>query len=262
MRKQFLVLSFGFLVLCLVVTSAIALQKNAASQTICAELISSSDGSIVTAGTTTVYITGDRVQSEGTGTISHIGRGVWCYEIPQAETNYAHVVFTFENAAAISESPQTYPSDMWAAALPGAFGLGTAGYILGAIPSGVTVTPSALSAGVIQNAVTSSTNAVVTVIRGDTKTLTFNLGTGWPLAGKKVYFIAKKDRAADNSTAIVNREATITDAVNGISTISLASPETDTAGSYYAEVEVRNSDDSNPQTARQFILKIDPDVRQ
>jgi len=150
----------------------------------------------------------------------------------------------------------------WDTALPGAFGAGTAGYILGTIPSGVAVIPSVLSAGVLQLAATSLGTAPVSITRGDAKTLTFNLGTGWPLGGKKVYFIAKKDRLAANSTAIVNRETTITDAVNGVSTIDLTSAETAAVGYYYAEVEVRDADDTNARTARQFILSIAQDVRQ
>lgn len=462
---------------------AVALQKNIASQNICAQMISKTDGSIITTGTTTIYITGDGTQSGGTTTATHKGQGLWCYQPAQGETNYSHVAYTFINPSAVYTSVQTYPGenassdqavqilsrvtsiggsqrvvaslndmiqaqsgdnwlevevwvtdadgnkfdpaditpysggtrsyngvgaefedqsgnkvvmyddsynplgsctfchhtnqtnkpqiiprisigyyrfwtnataynnllpigqlrtnvgyfdisqptatygsthisdttpttshkevsfkalvqeavgyqnvinqviasegdisnilgtpahttlagdiaalgaagDPWNTPLPGAYGAGTAGKIIGAIPSGVTVMPSTLSAGVLQQQVTVTNGSPVLVVRGDAKTLTFNLGTGWPLTGKKVYFIAKKDRLAANSTAIVNRTATVTDAVNGVASITLTSTETGTVGSYYAEIRVYNTDDSNPQTARQFTLQITQDVRQ
>lgn len=120
-----------------------------------------------------------------------------------------------------------------------------------------------ISSGVLQNMVTVTDSSPQAIIRGDIKSFTFNLGVQWDLTGgKKVYFIAKADRKADNSTAIVNRECTVTDAANGVATITLTSAETQTVGAYYAEVEVRDSDDTNPHTARQFFLRISQDVRQ
>jgi hypothetical protein len=105
MRKIILLL----LILCLLPTSSWALLKNVGSQTICAELISSTDGSPVTSGTTTVYVVGDGgTQSTGSGTVAHKGNGTWCYTPTQSETNYNHVAFTFVNSSAINVLVQAY----------------------------------------------------------------------------------------------------------------------------------------------------------
>jgi hypothetical protein len=152
-------------------------------------------------------------------------------------------------------------SDPLANQVPGSYAPGTAGNIIGKIPSGVPISPSQLSPGVLTNYVNTS-GATVTIIRGDTPTLTFNLGTGWNLTNKNVYFTAKASATQTNSQAIVNRACTVTDAINGVATIILTATETQTVGTYAAEIEVRNSDDTSPLTARQFMLKIIQDVRQ
>ena len=70
------------------------MRKNVASQTISAQLNSKTDGSAVTSGTTTVYVTGDAgTQASGGGTVTHEGQGCWSYVPTQAETNYSHVSF-------------------------------------------------------------------------------------------------------------------------------------------------------------------------
>ena len=84
--------------------------KNSTNQTVTAQLISSTDGSEVTSGTTTVYVLGDGgTQATGTGTITHEGHGLWSYIPTQAETNYSHVAYTFTNSSAITTSVQLYP---------------------------------------------------------------------------------------------------------------------------------------------------------
>ncbi len=203
-----------------------------------------------TSGTFGYYLD-SRVSTAGGGSLT--AQQIWDYNISGYST--AGLAGTYLKGAGAAGDP-------WITPLPGAYGAGTAGAIVGAIPSGVTVIPSALSAGVLQQAITQTNNTPVTIIRGDAKTLTFNLGTGWPLTGKNVYFIAKTSPILSNSQAIVNRLCTVTDAVNGVATITLTTTETGAIGTYYAEVEVRNSDDTNPQTATQFILKIKQDVRQ
>lgn len=86
------------------------MRKNVASQVICAQLNSKTDGSAVTSGTTTVYVTGDGgTQSSGGGTVTHEGQGCWSYVPTQAETNYNHVAYTFTNSTAISQTVQVYP---------------------------------------------------------------------------------------------------------------------------------------------------------
>lgn len=125
----------------------------------------------------------------------------------------------------------------------------------------VTVSSAQISTGVLQTMITVSGDAVE-IVRGDEKKLSFNLGSGWDLTGKKAYFIAKALPTADNSTAIANRVCTITDALNGACEITLTNAETAVVGKYYAEVEVRNADESSPKTALQFTLLIKQDVRQ
>lgn len=87
------------------------MRKNTASQTIGAQLVSATDGSAVTSGTTTVYVTGDGgTQAAGAGTVAHEGNGYWSYAPTQAETNFDHVAFTFVNASAITTTVQVYTS--------------------------------------------------------------------------------------------------------------------------------------------------------
>jgi hypothetical protein len=85
------------------------MRRNIASQVICAQLISKTDGSNVTSGTTTVYYLGDGgTQTSGGGTVTHGGNGCWSYVPTQAETNFAHVAFTFTNTSAITVTVQVY----------------------------------------------------------------------------------------------------------------------------------------------------------
>jgi hypothetical protein len=120
----------------------------------------------------------------------------------------------------------------------------------------------ALTPGVLQNVITITDGTPQEIVRGDKKKLTFYLGAEWDLTGRKAYFIAKAVPTADNAEAIVNRECVVTDEINGICEITLTESETSIVDIYHAEVEVRDADDTNPQTALQFKLKIIQDVRQ
>lgn len=88
--------------------------KNVSGQVIGAQLISKTDGSDVTSGTTTVYVTVDggtqAAGSVGSGAATHEGNGFWTYLPSQSETNGGHVAFTFVNTSAISATVQVYPS--------------------------------------------------------------------------------------------------------------------------------------------------------
>ncbi|MDI6808262.1 MAG: BppU family phage baseplate upper protein [Candidatus Eisenbacteria bacterium] len=119
-----------------------------------------------------------------------------------------------------------------------------------------------LAAGILQNLVTVSSIAEQKIKRGDVKSFTFNLGTQWNLTDKKPYFCVKVSPTDPNASAKVNRVCTITDPVNGVCTITLTAEETAVIGSYSAEIEVRDADDTNPRTALQFTLTIQQDVRQ
>lgn len=85
------------------------MRKNVASQVISAQLVSATDGSAVTTGTTTVYVCGDGGTQASGGTATHEGQGLWSFAPSQADTNYNHVTFTFVNSSAISATVQVYP---------------------------------------------------------------------------------------------------------------------------------------------------------
>ena len=90
------------------------MKKNTASQVVLAQLISKTDGSDVTSGTTTVSVTGDAgtraTGSVGAGAATHEGGGLWSYAPSQAETNYDNVCFQFANASAVTANIQIYTS--------------------------------------------------------------------------------------------------------------------------------------------------------
>lgn len=85
------------------------MRKNVASQVVAAQLIALADGSDVTTGTTTVYVTVDGGTQATTGSATHEGNGCWTYAPSQAETNGNHVAFTFVNTAAVSVTVNVYP---------------------------------------------------------------------------------------------------------------------------------------------------------
>lgn len=85
------------------------MRKNVSSQVVCAQMVALADGTDVTSGTTAVYVLGDGgSQSAGGGTVTHEGNGTWSYVPTQAETNYAHIAFTFKNALAVSSTVNVY----------------------------------------------------------------------------------------------------------------------------------------------------------
>lgn len=85
------------------------MKKNVANQVVSAHLINKTDGSDVTSGTTTVYVTIDGgTQATGQGTVTHKGNGEWVYLPTQSETNGDHIIFTFVNSNAISVGVQVY----------------------------------------------------------------------------------------------------------------------------------------------------------
>lgn len=88
------------------------MRKNIASQVIGAQLVARADGSDVTTGATTIYITGDggiqTIGSVGSGLCTHEGNGFWTYVPAASETNYDEIAFTFKNAAAVTATIQVY----------------------------------------------------------------------------------------------------------------------------------------------------------
>lgn len=104
-------------------------------------------------------------------------------------------------------------------------------------------------------------DGLVRVPRGDAYTLTWTAPAAFPLTGKRVYFCVQKRHAADNAAAIVNREMTVLDEAARTCSITLTSEETKTAGSYRYEIEIRNADDTGPQTAESGTFAIPDDLR-
>lgn len=85
------------------------MRKNVASQTVGCQLISKTDGSNVTSGTTTVFITIDGGTQTTGGSAVHEGSGCWSYAPSAAETNGNHILYTFVNSSAITVSINLYP---------------------------------------------------------------------------------------------------------------------------------------------------------
>lgn len=76
------------------------MRKNIAGQNVECQLNALTDGSPVTSGETAVMVTGDGVQTLGTGTVTHLSGGLWNYKPTQIETNFDHVTFQFLNSLA------------------------------------------------------------------------------------------------------------------------------------------------------------------
>lgn len=89
------------------------MKKNVSSQTVGVQMVSATDGSAFT-GSVTVYVTGDggtqAVGSVSSGACTHEGNGFHTYVPAQAETNYAHVAFTFIGTGAVPATVQVYTS--------------------------------------------------------------------------------------------------------------------------------------------------------
>lgn len=89
------------------------MRRNVAGQFVGAQINSKTDGSEITTGTVTAYVTGDAgtqaAGSVGSGACTHEGHGFWTYAPAQAETNYTHVAFTFVHTSGITATVQLYP---------------------------------------------------------------------------------------------------------------------------------------------------------
>lgn len=84
--------------------------KNTGSQYVAAQLISKTDGSNVTSGTTTVYVTKDGGTQTEVGTATHEGNGCWTVSPAQADTNADHCAFTWVNTTAVTVTVNVYPT--------------------------------------------------------------------------------------------------------------------------------------------------------
>lgn len=87
------------------------MRKNIANQKLACQLISKTDGSDVTAGTTTVYVTIDAGAQTSVGTATHEGNGCWTIDTGvSGNTNGAHLAFTWVNTSACSVTQNVYPT--------------------------------------------------------------------------------------------------------------------------------------------------------
>lgn len=85
------------------------MRKNVANQKVAAQLVSLSDGSNVTSGTTTVYVTIDDGVQTSIGTATHKGNGCWTVDTGvAANTNGNHLAFTWVNSSAVSVTSNVY----------------------------------------------------------------------------------------------------------------------------------------------------------
>jgi hypothetical protein len=85
---------------------------NTAGQSVGAQMVALADGTPFT-GAVTVYVTGNggtqAIGSVSSGVCVHEGNGYHSYAPSQAETNYAHVAYTFIATGAGPQTVQMYP---------------------------------------------------------------------------------------------------------------------------------------------------------
>lgn len=87
------------------------MRKNVASQNVACQINSAVDGTPITSSVT-IRVNGDGgTQGAGGGTLTHEGNGAWNYVPTQAETNFAHVAFTFLHSTGVAQTINVYPLD-------------------------------------------------------------------------------------------------------------------------------------------------------
>lgn len=214
------------------------MRRNVSGQFVGVQLVSKTDGSAITSGTTTVYVTGDAgtqaVGSVGSGACTHEGQGFWTYAPAQGETNYTHVAFTFVNTNAVNATVQVYPTayDASGRVDVGAIG-GTAQTArdLGAsvlLSSGTGTGQISLSSGLVTLAGVTHTGAVIpTVTTTTTATNLTNLPSipaNWltaagiaasALNGKGDWNVGKTGYSLTATTGLGNQTANITGNLSG-----------------------------------------------
>lgn len=85
------------------------MRKNVAGQVVCAQMNARADGAPITSGVSVLVLGDGGAQGAGGGTLAHEGNGAWSYAPTQAETNFAHVAFTFAHASGVNQTVQVYP---------------------------------------------------------------------------------------------------------------------------------------------------------
>lgn len=194
------------------------MRRNIAGQFVGAQLNSKTDGSAVTTGTTTVYVTGDAgtqaAGSVGSGACTHEGNGYWTYAPAQAETNYTQVAFTFVNTSAVNATVQIYPTSYDA---NGRYDVGavggtaqTAGDIIGDTNDIQTRLPAALVSGRMDVSVGAMAANVVTAA---------SIAAG-ALDGKGNWNIGKTGYSLTAGTGLGNQTADITGTISTVTTLT------------------------------------------
>ncbi|MCK5611929.1 hypothetical protein KAR91_59215 [Candidatus Pacearchaeota archaeon] len=262
------------------------MKKNEGSQIIGAEMLTAADGSAFV-DEVTCYFTIDggtqTIGSVGIGICTYKGNGLHTYTPIAGETNGDHIAWTFIGTGAVPVTIQVYPgfpqsvdNDTKISTLPtvaqiwshvtrsltdklGFFISGTKtilddlndlslGDIQGEIQTGVMVKKIVITGDPFE------------IVEGNIKTLVITLGTEWDLTDKLVYFVMSKINSSDEP--IINRIATITDAINGVAEIDLLSPETTPTGCYEYQVELRRDpEDDEAETAMEGTAEITENLR-
>lgn len=262
------------------------MKKNVAGQIIGAEMITASDGSAFTGAVTCFFTINGGTQtigSVGSGICTHKGNGLHTYTPTIGETNGDHIAWTFIGTGAVPATiqvytgfPQSVDNNVKLSLLPTAADIWANVSRTLTDKTGFEISGTKtklddlndLSSGDIQGEIQNGVLAkriVITgdpfeIVEGNIKTLVITLGTEWDLTGKFVYFVMSKINASDDP--IVNRKATITDAVNGIAEIDLLSTETTPEGCYEYQVELRDDPaDDNPETAMEGTAEITENLR-
>lgn len=96
----------------------------------------------------------------------------------------------------------------------------------------------------------------ITIVNGEVV-----VGNAVDLTGYTAKFTAKKRPDQADASAVISKSLTISDAANGIITVSLTHLETDlTPGIYYYDVQIVNTVTSKVHTVVVDVLKISADV--
>lgn len=188
------------------------MRRNVAGQFVGIQLVSKTDGSAVTSGTTTVYVTGDAgtqaAGSVGSGACTHEGNGFWTYAPAQAETNYTHVAFTFVNTNAINATLQIYPISYDASGQMTGVTVGT-----NSDKTGYSLTATTGLGDQTAN-ITGNLSGSVGSVTGAVGSVTGNVGGN--VTGSVGSVAAGGITAASIATGAIDADALATDAVNEI----------------------------------------------
>jgi hypothetical protein len=149
-------------------------------------------------------------------------------------------------------------ADPLAVSTSATYAVGTYGYLIKNLLAKEATMLSGISKGVITPAITVYQNSDISIFQGDSTTLTISLGTAWPLTSQTVTLVVKSSPTSLNTTPLINRVATVTDAAHGIATIGITSTDTHTALTYYYSIFVADTAAPlNKRTAMtgRFIIK-------